>query len=133
MFPSGAPGIALLCLRISVCIALLLEVHDRTAVAVPGWLPPTAAALVLLLGVGLLTPIVCAICHCLALVWLLTGTGTSIGGDTQLALNALALGLLGPGAYSVDSLLFGRRIVVLRSDLDTDDSRDGERRPTQSR
>jgi hypothetical protein len=30
-----------------------------------------------------------------------------------LSLDALALALLGPGAYSVDSRRFGRRLVVL--------------------
>jgi hypothetical protein len=37
-----------------------------------------------------------------------------MGGCAAIAiLNALALALIGPGAYSIDARRFGRRIVVL--------------------
>jgi hypothetical protein len=37
-------------------------------------------------------------------------TGAGIG---SAILDALALAVLGPGAYSLDSLRFGRRVIVL--------------------
>jgi hypothetical protein len=49
-----------------------------------------------------------------ALVWLALGSGVEAGAVTiVLSLDALALALLGPGAYSLDSRRFGRRLVVL--------------------
>jgi hypothetical protein len=33
--------------------------------------------------------------------------------EAIIGLDALALALVGPGAYSVDSYLFGRRLIVL--------------------
>ena len=48
------------------------------------------------------------------LVWL--AAGGDLGAAVTVlvfALNALALALLGPGAYSLDARRFGRRLVVL--------------------
>ena len=39
--------------------------------------------------------------------------GVSVGPTALVCLDALALALMGPGAYSIDSYRFGRRVVVL--------------------
>jgi uncharacterized membrane protein YphA (DoxX/SURF4 family) len=65
--------------------------------------------------VGYLTPIVASMalaCH--ALIWFAVGADLDVAvAALVFALNALALALLGPGAYSLDSRRFGRRLVVL--------------------
>jgi len=114
MFPVGLPGLALLLLRLSVASAVLAAVYARGQDPA-GWLLVAAWLLALLLVVGLVTPLIAiiAVVAQLASVPALTGSlaifiGTSV-------LNALALALLGPGAYSIDASRFGRRVVKLPS------------------
>jgi hypothetical protein len=110
MFPLGLPGIGLLLLRFSVAIALLLEGYGHRQ---PGWIPAAAILLSIPLFAGYMTPIAAAIgllFH--ALTWLTWGGGTAAL-VSIVSLDITALALLGPGAYSVDASLFGRRIVVL--------------------
>ena len=109
MFPSGAPGAALLLLRLSVAASLLLDVAGH---------PPTlvfwgALLLVFLLCAGLATP-VAAVLACLFEI-LLFAAGPSNFPLLVSALVAIALALLGPGAWSVDARMFGRRVIVLPS------------------
>jgi uncharacterized membrane protein YphA (DoxX/SURF4 family) len=114
MFPPGLPGLALLLLRASVAIALLVETYGQRE-ALPAWTQVAAILISLALSVGYLTPIVAAaalVFHALigfALDGDLNGAAVAI----VLSLDALALSLLGPGAYSLDSRRFGRRLVVL--------------------
>ena len=114
MFPSGLPGVALLLLRVSVAWTVFLHlfaVHSELAVWASAALLVLAAALV----VGILTPIAA-----------LLVIAAHFGGPYDInvpntgivavnILNALALALLGPGAYSFDALRFGRRVVELPS------------------
>lgn len=114
MFPPGLPGLALLLLRASVAVALLLDnyVHRDT---LPAWVLGAAVLISLVVSVGYLTPIVAAAALVLhALVWFDVGAGVDAATVTiVLSLDAVALALLGPGAYSVDARRFGRRLVVL--------------------
>jgi hypothetical protein len=112
MFPTGLPGLALLLLRGSVAIALLVEAFSHHDV-LSGWMRAGAILISVALSVGYLTPIVAVmalVAH--GLIWSSLGVG-SAATATVIALNAAALALLGPGAYSVDSYRFGRRVVVL--------------------
>jgi hypothetical protein len=108
MFPPGLPGVGLLLLRSSVAIALLLEGHRQ-----PGWIQAAAILLSITLFAGYVTPIAAGIgllFH--GLIWLTSGGG-SAALLSIVSLDITALALLGPGAYSVDASLFGRRVVVL--------------------
>lgn len=112
MFPSGWPGRALLLLRSSVAIAVLFEDYVHRS-ALPHWIQCAAFAISLGLLVGILTPV-------FALLALLFHTAIWIGLGTDstwlaviVSLDAIALALVGPGAYSMDSLRFGRRVMVL--------------------
>lgn len=109
MFPQGGPGVGLLLLRVS-------------AVASIHWLSPADAhwiviTLALALGLGLLaglmTPLVCIASVALLLAMACTSTRVPLLAGTALALQLVALFLLGPGAYSIDARLYGRRIVEL--------------------
>jgi uncharacterized membrane protein YphA (DoxX/SURF4 family) len=114
MFPPGLPGLALLLLRASVAIALLVETYGQRQV-LPAWTQVAAILISLALSVGYLTPVAAAaalVFHALigfALDGGLNGAAVAI----VLSIDALALTLLGPGAYSLDSRRFGRRLVVL--------------------
>ena len=112
MFPAGLPGLALLLLRASVAIALLFEDHGRRD-AVFGWMQGATLLISAALAVGYLTPIAAVgalVFH--GLMWLAAGIDSATVA-VVLSLDAMALALLGPGAYSVDSWRFGRRLVEL--------------------
>jgi hypothetical protein len=111
VFPTGAPGIALLILRISLAAAILDCCFDCIK---PTVLPVVCLALAvqsLLLFLGLLTPIVSILACAFELTALAAGH-TDIRFILLSSLNAAAIALLGPGAYSLDSRLFGRREIV---------------------
>jgi hypothetical protein len=112
MFPPSWPGIGLLFLRSSVAIALLVEgsCHRQHP---PSWMQGTAIFLSITLLAGYLTPIAAAIGLLLhALIWYRLGVGNPTIAIV-VSLDAIALALLGPGAYSIDSFRFGRRVVVV--------------------
>ena len=112
MFPAGLPGLALLLLRGSVVAALLVENYGRPD-AVLGWTQAAALLISAALAVGYLTPIAAVgavVFH--GLIWLAAGID-STALAVAVSLDGMALALLGPGAYSVDSWRFGRRLVEL--------------------
>lgn len=111
MFPPGMPGLALLLMRVCVALALLLTDLGHRHV-LPGWVHGVALLTSVALSIGYLTPIAAATALAFhALVW--TGIGIdSPAVSVIFALNAIALALLGPGAYSIDSARFGRRLVL---------------------
>ncbi len=112
MFPRGLPGLALVLLRASVAIALLLECYVYRQ-GLPAWIQGVAIVISVALCAGYLTPVVALtglIFH--ALIWSGMGAGSAIVAAVVI-LDAAALAFLGPGAYSIDSYRYGRRIVVV--------------------
>jgi hypothetical protein len=113
MFPSGVPGMALLILRISVAGIFIFRLCTWFTALLPQWVFYGAAILAAFVGVGFLTPILAAL---FALFELLTPLITSHTDLARLIFDVLitcALALLGPGAYSVDARLYGRRVVTV--------------------
>jgi putative oxidoreductase len=111
MFPAGLPGFALLLLRASVAMALLLEnVAHRHGLS--RWIIGPSLVVCAALSAGFLTPIAAAIALGLhVLIWSLLNADTP-GTAAVICVDAIALALIGPGAYSFDYHRFGRRIVV---------------------
>ena len=110
MFPQGWPGIGLLLLRSSVAIALLVEGLCRRQ-GLPGWIQVAAVLLPIAFFAGYMTPIAAAIgllCH--GLIWLKLGLNAASA--IFVALDMMALALVGPGAYSLDAYRYGRRVLV---------------------
>lgn len=106
MFPAGAPGFALLLLRWTLALSVFLPVLSGPFAV--------RAALAVLLVVGLLTPIAALVAGVLPVIVLLRldyGAPLAWVLPALLVVLALCLVSLGPGAYSVDSRLFGRRVV----------------------
>lgn len=112
MFPAGAPGVALFVLR--NCIAFQLA-----GCAFPvGWQHAVFIVLLGMLGIGLLTPVICGLAAVAVLVDLAYSREILNVSVAVVVLSTLSLGSLGPGAFSVDARLFARRIVVSTSSTD---------------
>ena len=106
LFPTGAPGMALLLLRCTLALSMFLPIFDAH-IAI-------RAVLAALLGSGLLTPIATLLACMLSVIALfhLGYNGSSAWvAPALLVVLSTCLTMLGPGAYSADSRLFGRRVV----------------------
>jgi uncharacterized membrane protein YphA (DoxX/SURF4 family) len=112
MFPTGLVGGALLVLRVSVAITLIINAADHWALATSTWTTVGFAVGALSLCLGLLTPYFSVLS-----AFLQTGVLVYAGGNRfQLVTSIVGCGIvsvLGPGAYSIDSRLFGRRLLDL--------------------
>jgi hypothetical protein len=113
MFPAGAAGFGLMILRLCAAAMLVRNVILIAAPALSWW--ETGALLVLggALCIGVFTPAACiasVLTQIALLIWAfprgLFETAFSVG-------LTLSLLLLGPGAFSVDGRLFGRRRIQL--------------------
>ncbi len=113
MFPGNAAGAALLILRVGTItlIAACSYVHSRFTSL--GWSEVAIAILIVLIGIGLLTPIACGLAAILEVFFFLESHGADAGHAVPEILVTVALGLLGPGAWSLDGRLFGRRRLVV--------------------
>jgi hypothetical protein len=112
MFPTGAPGIALLLLRISLAAAVLDGGPSCLDLRPPNLVCLALAGLSVLLCLGLLTPIVSIIAVSIELVISFLAAAGEWHFFVLVCATGVALAMLGPGAYSVDAKLFGRREVV---------------------
>jgi hypothetical protein len=113
MFPAGGPGCGMLILRIGVAASLHIDPSGHFGLN-PNMLVFVAfAALSAALAVGLLTPLVSLLAGIAETAILLAGATSVVVAAFLGPLDAAILLLLGPGAYSLDARLFGRRVVVL--------------------
>ena len=97
---------ALLILRVCISIAL-------AGLAFPtGWQHVAFLGLLGLLCAGLLTPIVCGVGAIAVLMDLPEIRSGNVMALAIVVLSTLAYAFLGPGAYSVDAKLFGRRVLI---------------------
>jgi len=121
-FPGGSPGFGLLILRTALGITALfrgvLYLSETGDSSVLDWL---AGLLIITVGVfilvGFMTPIISTIVFTgglLSVIWSLTTTSnTLISIEIYAIALAAAIVLLGPGAFSLDARLFGRREIII--------------------
>ena len=108
-------------LRVSVLASFVAVALGHPNVrAYPG-VPAAVALASLCLAIGFATPVMSAVAGAVAVADMVFG-GPSPGFSLQyvLILDAAALALLGPGAYSADARLFGRRVTVLPTNTGDD-------------
>jgi putative oxidoreductase len=110
-FPGAWPGVGLLLLRVSAGVPLLvggvLEIRAESG-------PLAAAVLTILVGIllfaGLWTPIAGVLLATLQL-WAIFSRGTEVTLHLIMTALGISLVMLGPGAWSIDARLFGRKRI----------------------
>jgi hypothetical protein len=123
-FPGGWPGIALLLLRAAIAISVLVQAGSYFEDADGGPAAWTAGSAALasgaLLLVGFLTPIAGATVGlgAVGVGFSLLPACTPTLFDSKSAIvfavtMLVAIVLLGPGAFSIDARLFGRREIII--------------------
>jgi putative oxidoreductase len=117
MFPNSWPGLGLLLLRVLTCIALIR--YGITSVIEE---PPLMIVILQITGVvagilllaGLWTPVAGALVA-IVKVWIAFSRILSASGDPWIAFIQAVLGavlaMVGPGAWSIDARLFGRKRI----------------------
>jgi hypothetical protein len=121
MFPAGQPGIGLLFLRMSACVALFADAGSFGGTTIRSGGAIAVFALVVSLGIGFATPLSAAICCCIELAIAYSAIGPQLLQSAVALLAFAALALIGPGAYSLDAKLFGRRLIVSSKSAPSDD------------
>lgn len=112
-FADGFPGIGLLLQRLITAVAIVCSMFARFH-AVPQHgsvaLPLIDGGAALLLLVGLWTPFAGAVIACCEL-WVVVSGGEEFWPPLVLATLGATLAMIGPGAWSIDALLFGRKQI----------------------
>jgi len=115
-YPDGAAGFGLLCGRTSYAFVAFGLAASPLPVAVDAYLLYVAAGLIaLLLALGLVARVVAALLGIAALATLILSPPVQ-----QLLLAGhvgacVVLALVGPGAFSIDARLHGRRVIHLQT------------------
>jgi uncharacterized membrane protein YphA (DoxX/SURF4 family) len=118
-FPDGLPGVGLIFLRFLLGISTIFQAIGMLgSTNAPLQLAVDTLSMLLAIAVliGFLTPISCGL---ITIVYLTIGSGSLLVSNGQsssftaldFAVISAALVLLGPGAFSLDAKMFGRREI----------------------
>jgi hypothetical protein len=111
-FPTGAAGCALLMMRIALGVLLLDLARWPLGGPASDWLALAPWLIAMAMWVGFLTPLAALLSTLFVLRAWLSGDSAMGVFAACLMLEAVALSLLGPGAFSLDARLFGRRRII---------------------
>lgn len=119
-FPNAWPGAGLLLLRLTLGASLFADAIARLHQPAISQVLPAVAELLMasVLALGVWTPIA-GIVVCLLQLGLAVVADGTLELPLQRAAMALCLALLGPGSWSIDARLFGRRRVEIKNLRDT--------------
>ena len=112
MFPAGAAGWGLLLLRVCAAGMLFRNSTADPIVSIATWEIAGVSTLAGAFSLGAFTPVTCSVSAVLQVFIVLRAHQPD---PFQFAFSfcvTAALFLLGPGAFSLDSRLFGRRLIV---------------------
>lgn len=116
MFPTGPAGVALVLLRISVAAMLVSNVIPSENPIVHIGELVGLTLLVVSLCLGVFTPVVSVLSCCVEIAAISDLRQLGVTHLIASILITASLAMLGPGAYSIDARMFGRRLVVSSSD-----------------
>jgi hypothetical protein len=103
-------GAALLVFRLSIAVTIVVNLAESNA---PLWAFAIMLVAAIFLSLGFLTPY-CAVANCLlAVVDFLVPAGPHGLPLAIFIIDSGVLAVLGPGAYSIDAHIFGRRILIV--------------------
>ena len=112
-FPDSWPGTALLLLRLCVSPSIVfhgmhssIDTHAAPLLIAGAW---TSAALIL---IGLWTPIAAGVAAVTEAAVALAGAAPEFLPHILVTVIAVSIVLLGPGAWSIDAYLYGRKRVI---------------------
>ena len=112
-FPAGMAGAALVVLRFVVAIVIIVETCKRSIVGAAVPIDAFVVLVGLCLFLGFLTPY-CAALSCLIELILLMSSAVPDRFELAMAASTAAVAaVLGPGAYSLDARLFGRKLIKI--------------------
>jgi hypothetical protein len=113
MFPTGGAGVGLAILRFVVGTLVLVEGAAHWTPAASSWVFAVLVLIAACLYQGFMTPYCAAIsCVVESILFALTGASNRFQLGMSL-LTSVSVALLGPGAYSIDALIFGRKLITL--------------------
>jgi hypothetical protein len=112
MFPDGAAGWGLLLLRACAAGMLLRDSILDTTVSIAVWEIAAVSIVAAAFCLGVFTPVSCCASGLLQIFLLLRAHPPNPLHFVFTLCVTAALFLLGPGAFSVDSRLFGRRLIL---------------------
>jgi putative oxidoreductase len=114
-FPNGRPGIGLLLLRLAAGGCLIAERVSMMLPVPPSPLWEAQTTLIFVgvcVGLGFWTPVMGAL-EAAAELLMAFSRPAEYETHVLLAVLALSLVMLGPGAWSIDALLFGRKRIAI--------------------
>jgi uncharacterized membrane protein YphA (DoxX/SURF4 family) len=115
MFPLGAPGAALVIMRFAVAATLLIDGTAHWTLVTSLWLLIPIILTAACLCLGLVTPLCASLCCLMELYAVAVEEGQGIFHLVVSISISTALAILGPGAYSVDARIFGRKLLTVPS------------------
>lgn len=112
-FANSWPGAGLLIQRLVTGVALLYAGLAQMQTPAAGLMIPeiTGAGLGLFILAGLWTPVAGALVAAVE-VWIILAGGSDLWRSVIIAVLAGTLAMIGPGAWSVDARLFGRKHIL---------------------
>jgi hypothetical protein len=113
MFPLGLPGVALLVLRVCVAASSFVDGTVHWTIATSPWIFFPIVLTTVCVCLGLLTPVCASLCSFIEFFALVATPKEDMFHLVISMLTGVVLAVLGPGAYSIDARIFGRRLLTV--------------------